>query len=190
MEHKRIESAAPLDGASATEFVEILAPPNERQDGWTHAKQAKFLRRLAATHCVSEAARSVGMGRQSAYKLRNRLKGEPFDIAWQAAFRLQYDALFEAAVERAINGVEVPHFHKGELIHTSRRYDERAAVALLALRERLAPPSHCWRAEREGLETHDFETLVARVEYGGELWDDVVYETNEEGTTGEEPVSE
>ena len=77
------------------------------------------------------------MSRQSAYKLRNRLKGEPFDIAWRAAFRLQYDALAEAVIERAIHGVEVPHFHKGELIHTSRRYDERATVALLALRERL-----------------------------------------------------
>jgi len=43
---------------------------------------AEFLRQLAATHSVSAAARSVGMSRQSAYKLRDRLKGEPFDIAW------------------------------------------------------------------------------------------------------------
>jgi len=109
-----------------------------------------------------------------------RLKGEPFDIAWRAAFRLQYDALLEAAVERAINGVEVPHFHKGELIHMSRRYDERATVALLALRERLAPVRYCPLAEREGIETDDFETLVARVEHGDELWEQAAFAAKKE----------
>ncbi len=157
--------------AGSCPSVEVLPP--ERHDGWTPARQARFLRELAASHCVAGAARAAGMSRQSAYRLRNRLKGEPFDIAWQAAFRMQYDALAEAALERAINGVEVPHFYKGELIHTSRRYDERATVALLALRERLVLPVRCWRAEAEGLEVDDFETLVARVEHGDELWDDV-----------------
>jgi hypothetical protein len=65
----------------------------------------------------------------------------------------------------------VPHFYKGELIHTSRRYDERAAVALLAMRERLTLTPPCFAAEAEGLEPDDFDTLVARVEYGGEWWD-------------------
>ncbi len=71
---------------------------------------ADFLRMLAATHSVSRAAQSVGMSRQSAYKLRSRLKGEPFDIAWETAFRHGYDNLAHAALERALNGVEVPHY--------------------------------------------------------------------------------
>lgn len=150
----------------------LPAPPAQRHDGWTPARQAEFLRELAASHCVSTAARAVGMGRQSAYKLRNRLKGEPFDVAWHAAFRQQYDALAEAMLARAINGVEVPHFYKGELIHTSRRYDERAAVALLALRERLVPAWPRLRAEEEGYGPDDFEALLARVEYGEERWED------------------
>ena len=178
------EPAAPLDGADSTDIAKVL-PPAERHDGWTPARQACFLRELAATHCVSAAARAVGMTRQSAYKLRNRLKGEPFDIAWRAAFRRQYDALAEAMVERAINGVEVPHFHKGELIHTSRRYDERATVALLALRERLAPAPYWHLAEREGIETGDFETLVARVEYGAEMWEEVAIAKEEKETARE-----
>ena len=173
------EPAAPLDGADSTDLAEVL-PPAERHDGWTPARQACFLRELAATHCVSAAARAVGMTRQSAYKLRNRLKGEPFDIAWRAAFRRQYDALAEAMVERAINGVEVPHFHKGELIHTSRRYDERAAVALLALRERLALPKFSYRAENEGIGTDDLETLLERVEHGHERWREIDDEGEEE----------
>jgi hypothetical protein len=166
-----IDPAAAPASAPATSVRLLPPPPDARHDGWTPARQAAFLRELAATHCVSAAARAVGMSRQSAYKLRNRLKGEPFDIAWQAAFRRQYDALAEALVERAVNGVEVPHFYKGELIHTSRRYDERAAVALLAMRERLTLAAPCFAAEAEGLEPDDFDTLVARVEYGGEWWD-------------------
>jgi hypothetical protein len=166
-----IDPAAAPASDPATSVRLLSPPPDARHDGWTPARQAAFLRELAATHCVSAAARAVGMSRQSAYKLRNRLKDEPFDIAWQAAFRRQYDALAEALVERAVNGVEVPHFYKGELIDTSRRYDERAAVALLAMRERLTLAAPCFAAEAEGLEPDDFDTLVARVEYGGEWWD-------------------
>lgn len=94
---------------------------------------AAFLRALATTHSVSEAARSVGMSRQSAYKLRARLKGKPFDLAWDAAFHQSYQNLPYAALDRALNGIEVPHYYKGELIGTSRRFDERLTVALLKL---------------------------------------------------------
>ena len=81
---------------------------------------------------VAAAARSVGMSRQSAYRLRNRVRGSTFDLAWEAAFRHGFDQLAQAALERALNGVEVPHYHKGELIGTSRRYDERLTLALLS----------------------------------------------------------
>ena len=73
------------------------------------------------------------MSRQSAYALRSRLKGKAFDIAWDQAFTQSYCNLPYAALERAMNGYEVPHYHKGELIGTSRRYDERLTVALLKL---------------------------------------------------------
>jgi len=184
------QRVAPADdtaeaAAGSPHLHEVPPPDGARHDGWTGAKQAAFLRCLAATHCVSEAARSVGMSRQSAYQLRNRLKGEPFDVAWQSAFRRQYDALAEAVVERAINGVEVPHFFKGELIHTSRRYDERAAVALLALRGRLVPEIRCHQADEEGIYPDDLDTLLARVEHGNEQWDEIEYE-DEEDEEGDE----
>jgi len=44
-----------------------------------------FLHALAACRNVSQAARSVGMGRQSAYKLRQRMHGTPFALAWDMA---------------------------------------------------------------------------------------------------------
>ena len=56
-----------------------------RPTGWTHAKQVAFLNRLKATGSVSHAADSVGMSRQSAYKLRRKLAGQPFAQAWDLA---------------------------------------------------------------------------------------------------------
>ncbi|MEM7689200.1 MAG: hypothetical protein AAF291_09270 [Pseudomonadota bacterium] len=145
-----------------------------RHDGWTPRRQATFLEALASTHSVAKAARAAGMSRQSAYGLRARLKGEPFDLAWTAALQCRFDALAEAAMDRALNGVEVPHLYKGELVHTSRRYDERLTVALLAMREafhgRRVPASHRASAYRPD----DFGALVKRVSEGPETWDEQV----------------
>jgi hypothetical protein len=100
---------------------------------WTTRKMAEFLRALAATHSVKAAAEAVGMSRQSAYRLRARLKGLAFDAAWDEAFHHSYHNLPYLALERAMHGVEVPHYHKGELVGTSLRFDERLTVALLRM---------------------------------------------------------
>jgi hypothetical protein len=143
-----------------------------KQDRWNKHKMANFLRELAATHCVAAAARSVGMSRESAYRLRNRLKGQPFDIAWETAFRHGYDALADAALDRAINGVEVPHYANGELVGTHRRYDERLTVALMAMRNREGAPmvgrfgaAAEWWSER-------WDRMLERVETGSTDWSD------------------
>ncbi|MBI1402209.1 MAG: hypothetical protein GC147_03215 [Porphyrobacter sp.] len=142
------------------------SPRAQRGDGWTRAKQVAFLRALSATHSVSEAARSVGMSRQSAYRLRSRLKGQPFDLAWEVAFHHSYDVLAHAALERALNGVEVPVFFQGEQVGSYRRFDERLTVHLLhrfaiggtPMLGRLAP-----MAERHA---RDFEALLGKLERG------------------------
>lgn len=141
-----------------------------RHDGWTVARQSLFLRELAASHSVKRAAKAAGMSRQSAYGLRARLKGEPFDLAWTAALRCRFDALAEAAMDRALNGVEVPHFYKGELVGTSRRYDERLTVALLAMRERVRGPQRFSSHPAAAFDPEDFGPLLARVESGPETW--------------------
>lgn len=133
MKHSTIgQSAPPAPLALADQSA---SDHSTRHDGWSPSRQATFLRALAATHSVSHAAAQAGMSRQSAYALRARLKGEPFDLAWHAALRCRLDALAEAALERALHGVEVQHFYHGELTHTSRRYDERLTVA-------------CWRCAK------------------------------------------
>lgn len=154
-----------------TQHTPITPAPITRHDGWTTQRQADFLRELAATHCVSAAARKVGMSRQSAYGLRARLKGEPFDRAWAAALLCRFDELAEAAMERALNGVEVPHFHKGELIGTSRKFDERLTVALLAMRDSFRPQPAPYRSHPGAdYRMDDFGPLVDRVERGPATW--------------------
>jgi hypothetical protein len=141
-----------------------------RHGGWTPARQAAFLRELAATHNVSAAARAVGMGRQSAYKLRARLRGTPFDRAWEAAFAERFDVLAEAALDRALNGVEVPHYYNGELVGTSRRYDERLTLALLAMRQGLVRKPRYDFLPEAAFETGDLAALADRVERGPPHW--------------------
>lgn len=141
-------------------------PKQARHDSWPRDTQAAFLRALSATHSVSEAARSVGRSRQSAYRLRSRLKGQPFDLAWEVAFHHSYDVLAHTALERALNGVEVPVFFQGEQVGSYRRFDERLTVALLQrftmggnpLFGRLGP-----MAERHA---RDFEALLGKLEAG------------------------
>lgn len=168
MEQRQTNPAAPLEPAQ-----EVAKP---KRGFWTPERQTLFLRTLAATHNVAKAARAAGMTRQSAYELRGRLKGEPFDLCWEAALLCGLDALADAAIERALNGVEVPHFHKGELIHTSRRYDEKLTIALLALRERKRSdymasthPAFAFMPDGTGSE---FASLLRRIERGPDRWDD------------------
>ena len=137
-----------------------------RHDGWSLAKQAAFLRQLSATHSVTEAAQSVGMSRQSAYRLRSRLKGQAFDLAWEVAFHHSYDVLAHAALERALNGVEVPVFFQGEQVGSYRKYDERLTVALLARFTMGGNPAFGRLGATTERHARDFEALLARLERG------------------------
>jgi hypothetical protein len=149
-----------------------LAPshhPDRPRPGlrWTAQRMARFLRELSATHSVAAAARSVGMSRQSAYRLRSRLKGHPFDLAWDVAFQHSYDNLAHAALERALNGVEMPVFFAGEQVGSYRRFDERLTVALLAMAtQRGRVPALGRHAGEAARHAGRFEALVAEIEGG------------------------
>lgn len=135
---------------------------------WTPERMALFLRILGATHNVSEAAKAVGVSRQSAYDLRHRLAGQPFDLAWEAAFEYGLGDLAQAALDRALNGIEVSHYHNGELVGTSRRYDERLTMFLLR------HPQHklgAMPAPREYAVQH-WGSLLQRIAHGDAYWGD------------------
>jgi hypothetical protein len=152
-----------------------------RGDRWTKKKMADFLRMLAATQSVSAAARSVGMSRQSAHKLRNRLKGQPFDIAWEAAFRHGYDNLAHAALELALEGEEVPHYHEGELVGTHRKHYPHLMMGLLKMRNHVGVPMlgrYGAAAEYHG---EHWDALLERVETGSVDWSDERAALGEDG---------
>ena len=73
----------PAGGAGGGNEPRKPRPPRGHE--WTAARMAAFLDALRATQSVSRAARAVGMGRQSAYKLKQRLAGQPFAEAWDGA---------------------------------------------------------------------------------------------------------
>lgn len=60
-------------------------PMRGRGDGWTPVRQGDFIGFLAQTGSVAEAARQVGMSRESAYRLRRREGAQGFATAWDAA---------------------------------------------------------------------------------------------------------
>lgn len=109
-------------------------PVRARHDGWTPGKQFAFIDALAASGCIEEACRSVGMTAQSAYRLHNRPDAEGFRAAWQGAMEVAIGQLEHRALSRSIHGVETPVFFKGEQIGVRRRYDERLTQFLLRSR--------------------------------------------------------
>ena len=162
---------------AATGAALVRVPPGDpgapaiRHDGWTPERQAIFLEALATKHNVSKAAKAAGMSRASAYKLRARLKGEPFDLAWDAAFQCSFDALGAAAMDRALNGVERHHYYRGELVGTSRKFDERLTIALLSMRHGFLRDEPPRTDPSAAYDAEDFRGLLARVKQGPETWD-------------------
>jgi len=159
---------APIATAAANPAAPDLETHIRAGERWTPQKMAGFLRLLSATHSVSAAARGVGMSRQSAYRLRSRLKGKAFDLAWDVAFHHSYDNLAHAALERALNGVEVPVFCNGEQVGSYRKFDERLTIALLQWCTPRGVPVLGRRAADAERHAGRFEALVATVAADGE----------------------
>jgi hypothetical protein len=66
---------------------------------WTGQRQLAFLDTLAQTRCVTRAAASAGMSRESAYRLRRRPAGALFAAAWDRVMlgHSQYDRIRDPA---------------------------------------------------------------------------------------------
>lgn len=110
-------------------------PLRARHDGWTPDRQERFIEALAETACVEEACRAVGMSVTSAYALRRRVDAAHFRHAWEGALDYGIRRLGDVLIGRAIAGVPVPHFYKGEQVGEHRRYDNRLAMWLLRYRD-------------------------------------------------------
>jgi hypothetical protein len=106
-----------------------------RHDGLTPARQVAVVQAMAACGCIREACARVGISPEAVYELRRRPDAQSFRLAMDIALDGAVDRVEDAVFARAIEGVEVPHYYKGELVGTHRRYDERLALFLLRYRK-------------------------------------------------------
>ncbi|MEZ5736678.1 MAG: hypothetical protein R3E09_12945 [Novosphingobium sp.] len=105
-----------------------------RHDGWTAERQRGFIEALADLGSVRAAAHAVNMTPESAYQLRRHAEAGEFRKAWEAALALGVQRLEDIAMDRALNGVEVPVYSYGKLIGTRRVYND--ALLMFMLRNR------------------------------------------------------
>lgn len=110
-------------------------PRKYRHDGWTPKRQRAFVAALAETGAASLAAKAVNMSPEGAYYLRRQPGAEEFRAAWDAALDLGAEIIDGKALERSIQGVPVPIFHKGEQVGERRVFNERLTMFLLQHRK-------------------------------------------------------
>jgi hypothetical protein len=128
---------SPQTDSPATPAVTPRAPASShifRHDGWSPQRQRAFCEALAECGNVERAAQSVGMSRESAYRLRQRAAGRAFSLAWDAALLQARHRLIDDAFDMAFEGSIERTYRDGKIILEKRRRDPRA---LLATVERL-----------------------------------------------------
>jgi hypothetical protein len=112
------------------DFTPVLRQ-RDRHDGWSAEKQHAFIEALGEYGIVRAAAEKVGMNAASAYKLREAPDAQSFADAWDAALKTGMAQLVDIAMDRAINGVSVPKFYKGEQVGEGRWYDNRLLMFMM-----------------------------------------------------------
>ena len=133
-----------------------------RADGWTALRQAAFLVALARSGSVSQAAREVGMARETAYRLRSREGAESFAAAWDRVIGRRTvragtghggKVTAEERARRALDGLIRPMSYGGVFIGIAPKADNSALLAHLAQLER-RPAARAAASERSQGFTH------------------------------------
>ena len=119
-----------------------------RHDGLTPKRQVAVVQAMAECGCIREACARVGISAEAVYRLRRRPDAQSFRLAMDVALDGAADRVEDGVFARAIEGVEVPHYYKGELVGTHRRYDERLAMFILRYRRPSRYGRHLDRHDR------------------------------------------
>jgi hypothetical protein len=134
-----MEQTAPPAALLADTCLAFTPVPQQRlrADGWTPETQANFIRALEAMGSVGKASKAVGMGRRSAYRLRDRTGAQSFAAAWDRALSMGRIRQFDYAMDRALNGVTTVRILRGGAIDVTGGPD--MDVVRAAIREDAAP---------------------------------------------------
>ena len=107
-----------------------------RRNSITASRQVAFIRALAETGIVSQAARRIGASLEALYKLRHKDGGDAFAAAWDTAVDCGIQRLEDGALARAIEGEERMVVSAGKVVGTEIRHNE--ALVMFFLRGRRA----------------------------------------------------
>ena len=103
----------------------------DRSNGWKPKIQHAFIEALADTGSVASACRMVGRSTPGAYYLRRQPGAEEFAAAWEAALDIGMQRIEDTAMDRALNGVEMPVYSYGKLIGSRISYNDRLLMFML-----------------------------------------------------------
>ena len=128
---------------SDADFDDLLAftpvpMQRRRADGWSAERQRRFITALSVMGAVGPAARAVGMGRASAYRLRERAGAAGFAEAWDIAIACGADLQFHTALDQAINGVTKVRVMRGGTVEVVNAPDRKVLNAALLPKTRLS----------------------------------------------------
>jgi hypothetical protein len=128
---------SPLHMPDHPDFTPV--PVRSRVDGWTAERQRVFISALRARRCVDAAARTAGLSRESAYRLRRKPGAESFAAAWDAALAAVPRGTTSASLvwHRALYRTARPVIRKGETVGHLIQPDNRALLSLLGRVDRL-----------------------------------------------------
>jgi hypothetical protein len=96
---------------------------------WTSQRRTKFLKELGRSGNISAAARKAGVSRSHAYAMRST--DIDFASEWTDALENAVDSLEAEARRRAVDGVDSPHFHQGNIAGTVKKYSDSLLMFLL-----------------------------------------------------------
>lgn len=129
----------------------LPVPMRGRRDGWAPLRQGDFIGFLAETGSVAEAARRVGLSRESAYRLRRRRGAEGFAFVWDAALVASPIACArkvtaEEAAERAFGRVVQVRMRRGRYVGSAMKACSSMLLRHLDRldRHRLAKAGDAW----------------------------------------------
>ncbi|MEA3015761.1 MAG: hypothetical protein QOI38_483 [Sphingomonadales bacterium] len=164
---------APDEGfAEAVEIRAGCRPPGgrvRRHDGWTPARMIHFLEILAATGCVADACKAVGMSVSAAYALRDRREGRAWGIAWQAVLQNRArHRLSDENLGRAMNGCVEQIVRDGVVVAERRRHDNRLSMAVLSRLDRQAERTDSDESRLLRAVSEDIEDFYDVLDAGGD----------------------